>query len=520
MAKGFRVLPGVPVTVRDDTVLATDLWLPEAVEQAPAILIRTPYDKSELKSDFIRPQQLVEAGFAVAVQDTRGRFASGGEWAPLMWDQEGRDGFDSVEWLATQPWCDGAVGMAGTSYCGIVQLAAAALEPPHLRAIAPAMAGLARFEREETGGAFWLDHLFGWLCFVALDWARSSGDPSLVSRVLSFLADPMTLRGHLPLEDAPLFALPGFPARFGDIAAGAVTPDLNPDAIHIPILSLGGWFDLYLRSSIGLFESRLENRHLVIGPWTHSNLLPAFQGQVHFGVTASGAAAGIAAQHIAFFDHYLRNCEAEIAPMRYFEMQGAGWRDGDCWPPSNGGSRALFPTGAGTLNETPASGTVKLSYSQTEPVPTLGGRLMPIGGLIPGPADQRPLERHRGVALFDTPPLEADTAVAGGVALSIELECDRSGIDLTAKLVDVAPDGEALFVTDAIIRIADLEPGVRRRVTLQLADTAWRFRAGQRLRLQLQTSNFPHFDRNPAAHEHALVTLHLESARLSLPLAE
>lgn len=501
------------VRMRDGIALATDLWRPDTDAAVPAVLIRTPYDKSRLASDFIRPQQLVEKGFAVAVQDTRGRFASGGEWTPLDWGQEGSDGFDTIEWLAAQPWCDGNVGMAGTSYAGIVQFAAAALAPPSLRAIAPTMTGIALGELAETGGAFWLDHLFGWLCAVGIDWAVEKGDARQAATFAAWLADPAPLHDSHPVSEAPIFALPGFPVTYDRLSRDPITPAIAPASIDLPILAVGGWFDMYLRASIAAGTQGDAPRHLVLGPWAHSGQPSPMQGDLNFGLLGSAAGAGMAAQHIAFFDRYLRGAATDVPTIRYFEMPHGGWRTTDAWPPD--GERRVYSPLGGLLAESGEGGRARLAYQFADPVRTIGGRTMPLAGLTPGPLDQRPAAEHHASDLATSAPLLEPLVVAGAPCLAFEVDCDRPGCDVFAKLLDIHPDGRQLLVTDGHVRIT--VDGATASAALVMADTAWRFAPGHRLGLLLQTSNFPHFDRNPLAADAAELTL--ENILLDLPAA-
>jgi putative CocE/NonD family hydrolase len=128
---------GVATPMRDGTTLRADIWRPGGTGPWPAILIRTPYGRSFFNADSLRPEHCVRAGYACVVQDVRGRGDSDGDWVPFQWVQEALDTYDSVEWVAAQPWCDSNVGMAGASYLGIVQWLGAAARPPHLRAIDP-----------------------------------------------------------------------------------------------------------------------------------------------------------------------------------------------------------------------------------------------------------------------------------------------------------------------------------------------------------------------------------------------
>jgi hypothetical protein len=515
VGSSFEVIRNVAVPVRDGVSLMTDLWLPASREPVAVVLIRTPYDKSQLHSDFLRPQHLVEAGFAAAVQDTRGRFASAGTFTPFMWEQEGLDGYDTIEWLAVQPWCSGAVGMAGTSYSGIVQLTAALQHPPHLRAIAPALAGTADDEQEETGGAFWLDHLFGWLCFVARDWVRKAPGldelqrRTLADTVASFIRDPAILLSHRPLREAPLFKLPGFPLTFADVARRCVTPRINLRNITVPLLSVGGWFDLYVRGSIAQFQDRegLAERSLVMGPWAHSNLLPAIQGQCHFGPSSSGAAGAVPARHLDFFRRHLRNESVAAPRVRYFLTQSGRWLTAPQWPPPADrvqtfylhNPAALGALSRGTLTPWAASDDEppdSYVYDPADPTPSVGGRLLPLNGLIPGPVDQAPLAARNDVLCFDGIPQKEALAIVGAIDAHFYISVDAANIDLIVKLVDVAPDGRAYPITDGIARLSDLEPHAVVGVPMVLADTAWLVRVGHVLRVQIQSGNYPHIDPN------------------------
>jgi putative CocE/NonD family hydrolase len=215
----YTVIRNVLLPMRDGVRLCADLWLPDTKEPVPAILFRTPYDRSAYNPDVLRPQQCVEAGFAAVVQDMRGRFGSEGEWEPLNWAQEGADSYDTIEWIAAQSWCSASVGMSGLSYCGTVQLAASLTKPPHLKAIAPTMASSAEFDRIETGGALRLDLGVSWLLVTAIDWLlrrRAAGlaVPEAEAMILRAVQDPRFLYDVRPLRDMPLFSNEGFPISF------------------------------------------------------------------------------------------------------------------------------------------------------------------------------------------------------------------------------------------------------------------------------------------------------------------
>lgn len=308
----------VPVEMRDGTVLRADVWRPAEGPASPAVLFRTPYGKSPLGLATLTPAQCVDRGYAAVVQDTRGRFGSEGEWAPLDWSQEGPDGYDTVEWTAEQPWCDGNVAMAGTSYQAIVQWLAAMEKPPHLRAIAPTMSTSAPFDAEQLGGFLRLDHLTSWLGLTALEWVQrraAAGDPvdgAVVAEVVQLLTAP-----EVPLRRWPLSAIldfEGFPGRLRDIFAGhvATVADYHLGEVGVPTFSVGGWYDVFSHGTIELHRAMraldpVAGRHeLVVGPWVHSGQLPQVQGEVNTGPYGSAQGARLADLHLDFFDRHLR----------------------------------------------------------------------------------------------------------------------------------------------------------------------------------------------------------------------
>jgi putative CocE/NonD family hydrolase len=426
-----------------------------------------------------------------------------------MWAQEGEDSYDTVEWTAAQPWCTGAVGMAGASYLGIVQIAGAVLKPPHLRAIAPAICAVARHERPETGGAFWLDHLFGWTAGMTFDWAQKQRERGrALSReseaiVALSLDNPRALMDHRPLREAPLFDLPGFAITFEALSADTATPDFDVGAIEIPVLSSGGWYDLYLRGTLGLFSDGPSGaeRRVVIGPWIHSTALPNYAGQLNFGPRSTGGGAMLHLHHLAFFRRHLLDEDVDVPPVRYFLMGVNEWRTSETWPPPESRPQRLFLRGGGGLSSTAPDADEapdRYLYDPADPTPTVGGRTMPFATLSAGPIDQAALTHRRDVLRYDGPAAETPLDIVGAANAVVFVDTDAPSFDVVVKLVDVAPDGVALPITDGICRVTRSRGDAGfRRVDVNLADTAWRVRPGHRLRVQVQSANYPHFDANP-----------------------
>lgn len=503
---GFQVERDVAMEMRDGVRLRADIWRPMTGRPVSAILFRTPYDRRAFNADFLRPQDAAAAGFAAIVQDTRGRFASEGAWKPLMWEQEGDDGHDSVEWIAHQPWCSGAVGMSGPSYLGITQLVTAARRPPHLRAIAPAIASFAQGEWLEMGGGFRLDHILSWVAFMALDWLQrrqASDDPlpgAAVADVLRAAQDPRSLMDQRPLRDIGLFRLPGFPISFDDLTNPANAARILPEIAGIPTLHVGGWYDVFAQSTVAMFrQQRARGRHdahLVMGCWSHGGTLPSQHGEVNFGLAASGAGGRIAERHIAFFRRYLDGADVAIPPARYFLANAGEWRDATAWPPD----------GAVTV-DIPLSGPGERAYryDPADPTPTVGGRTLGLGGLAMGPIDQRRLNVRGDLLRYATLPVTTPLDLIGPVAATLTFSSSATDTDVVCRLLDIAPDGTMLPVTDGTLRLRyregfereiPLVPGVPVAVTIPMGDIAWRLRAGHRLGLQVQSANHPHLDPN------------------------
>jgi hypothetical protein len=526
----FRVQRNVPVPMRDGVMLRADLWLPERTGPAAAILFRSPYGKSRT-ADVLKAQDCVEGGFAAIVQDTRGRFESEGNWKPGMWDEEAVDTYDTVEWVAAQSWCSGAVGMAGQSYLGGVQLVGAALRPPHLKAIAPTMITAGHLARQEAGGALLLDMLVSWTAFMALDWMQRESAagrplaPEDVQYIVKAAQNPRKLMDFRPLRDLGLFKIPGFPISFEQATAAFGIPDLDWGKLDLPILFVGGWYDLFCGGTVGAFQKlrsenpgRKDQYHLLMGCWTHAASLPMYHGQVNFGLFADGRIARVFEQQLRFFRKYLCGDNLALPTARYFVMNANEWRDVADWPLADIGSQRLCLHSDGHAVTTGGDGRLdsiqptadepadRFVYDPADPTPTVGGRVLYVGGLAMGPIDQRPLEHRSDVLCYTGPETDEAFDILGPVRARLHVASSAPDTDFVAKLIDVAPDGVALPVCEGLLRMrwrngADrpappLRSGDVECISIDCAHVAWRVHAGHRLRLQIQSANYPHIDPN------------------------
>jgi putative CocE/NonD family hydrolase len=508
------------VRMRDGVALATDVYRPADGGPVPAILQRTPYDKegAQLRNYSLEVMQAVQAGYACVVQDTRGRFASEGEFDPFFAD--GADGADTIAWVAAQPWCDGAVGMAGGSYFGATQWRAASQSPPALKAIAPFVTAADYHEGwAYQGGAFELGFNLNWtLGRLALGEVIRRGGAGL-EELVAAIDDNAALYDVLPLTDVPLLA--DLAPYYHDWLAHpdyddywrAIAPKEHYGAVTVPSLNIGGWYDLFLGGTIANYVA-LKDRgaRLVIGPWAHGDNVGWF-AERGYGFMGAYAALDPTAVHVRWFDHHLKGLDNGVADdprVRIFVMGADAWRDADDWPlPGTRFTPYYLRAGGGLSPEPPGDEPPDAyTYDPRHPVPTCGGATflpgLPVAANA-GPRDQRAIDGRADVLTYVTEPLERDTEVIGPIELVLHASSSAPDTDFTGKLVDVHPDGRAEILTDGILRARyrdspseprPLAPGEVYELRIDLWATANVFRAGHQIRLDVASSNFPRFDRN------------------------
>jgi putative CocE/NonD family hydrolase len=517
--RGIRVRANVGVPARDGTRLSTDLYLPAASSPAPAVLIRTPYDNT-LPFLVEKGRRLADHGYAVAISDCRGRFDSDGAYEPFR--NEGPDGFDTVEWLAAQPWCDGRVGMAGRSYAGWTQWTAAQQRPPHLRTIVPrAMATDLHRGLVWRGGAFNLGVLLLWGLTTS---GRSMQDIDRLDWTEAFRTRPLIDAADVAGQDVAHWrAWLDHPLPDEWWTHGQSVPMTD---IEIPALVMGGWYDLYaddmLTAWAGLRAApaaAARRSTLVVGPWPHALSESTVTGELDFGARSQVDLEGL---ELRWFDRWLKDVPNEVAdeaPMRLFVMGANVWRDEHEWPLArtdwqawhlHSGGAAATSLGDGSLSRAaPAVDEPPdaFTYHPDHPVPTTGGPNCCWPALVPwGPYDQRGVEMRADVLCYTSDTLGDDLEVTGPIRVVLYAATDGRDTDWTAKLVDVWPTGRAINLCDGIIRARFrggfaqevlVEPGRVERYEIELMATSNLFLAGHRIRVEISSSNFPRFDRNP-----------------------
>jgi len=518
------IQPGVSVKMRDGVSLVADIYRPVSDEKFPVLLTRTPYNRT---GDPRMANELASHGYIVVLQDTRGRFASGGEFYPFR--NESADGFDTVEWAAKLDQSNGKVGMFGGSYVGATQMLAAMAAPPHLVSILPYVTASEYYDGwTYQNGALMQWFSSSWTSGLAIDTLRRYADRAQA---------PKEWVNTLPLQDYPLLKTPqtselapyfrDWLSHERDDAYWAQWR-VSDHYSQMTVMGLhaGGWHDLFLKGSIKNYtglrqqaataEARAGQR-LIVGPWAHAPTSPAGKiGDVVFG---KDAVLDNTSFTLKWFDYTLKGVKNEFssgAPVRLFIMGNNVWRDEQEFPlartrytryylHSTKGANSI--AGDGSLSVT-APGVEKkdeFDYDPQNPVPTIGGRLCCGGALPPGPADQRANETRSDVLVFSTPPLTEDIEVTGYISAELYASTSAVDTDFTALLVDVDESGYARFLTDGIVRAryrestkeaSAITPGKVYKYTIDLWATANVFKVGHRIRLYISSSNFPRFNRN------------------------
>ncbi|HEV2505191.1 MAG TPA: CocE/NonD family hydrolase [Mesorhizobium sp.] len=528
----------VPAKMRDGTTLLADVYRPSEAGTYPVLLMRLPYNKSDAQAFvYARPEVYASHCYIVAIQDVRGQFKSEGTFYPFR--NEGADGYDSVEWAAALPGSSGKVGMYGFSYVGATQWLAAAERPPHLVAIAPAQTGSDYFDGwTYEGGALSRAFVQSWpLSSVALSASRRLGNQQALNDIQAAAGKLSSVYGQSPLsrllpasqyEDA---AAP----YYGDwIAHNTWDAYWKPwsiraryDQIGVPALNLAGWYDVFLRGGVENYSGMREKggsdaarsgQRLMIGPWSHMPWLQKV-GELDFGAEASNP---IDALLLRWFDYWLKgeaNGLGDDKPVRIFVMGANRWREADSWPPAEAETVSFYLQSRGQANTRFGNGSLtpekpegeqaadRYRYDPADPVPSVGGHSCCSPDSSPiGPMDQASVEDRADVLYYATPPLEQDMEVTGPITVELYASSSAVDTDFTAKLVDVHPDGKAYNLANGIIRASmretlerrtPIEPGKVTKYTIDLGPTSSLFQRGHRIALEISSSNFPHYDRNP-----------------------
>ena len=502
-----KVLRDVMVSMRDGVRLATDIHLPAADGQGlagpfPTILIRTPYGKEKADTHFAR------RGYATVVQDVRGRYKSEGDFYIYM--NESKDGFDTIEWVGRQPWCNGNIGTYGTSYKAAAELALAVHRPPQLKTMFIGACFSDYIEEGAgRGGAFGLLHNLSYAFRLASTGKEAQNDPVAAAALAEAYADEKLAQWLFasPLKaNSPLQWAPSYRRWYNDWRLHPPNDDYwqqigynfeeyysqYPD---IPVYIVSGWYDLFKRGSFRNFQGlsrKNSDTKLLMGPWTHGyRHTRRYAGDVNFGPNAE-LCESMEAEADRWFDQFLKGANTGILkepPVRYFlicppeqaaktsdgRLQSGGvWKTAETWPPEGFQNQKFYLCGDDTLRTDVCKSKApsRFQYDPRNPVPSLGGDIVTGRQIVPrgprnqvpladtfGARNQLPLCARRDVLSFETAVLERDIEVTGAVSVSLWVSSEAKDTDFTAKLIDVYPPSEdypagyAMNLEDGILRM-------------------------------------------------------------------
>jgi putative CocE/NonD family hydrolase len=502
----------VMIPMRDGVRLAADIYLPAIGEEVakgrfPVILERTPYDKTSPRN-MTNGKFFARRGYVTVYQDVRGRFASEGQWYAFA--KEAPDGFDTVQWLGSQPWSDGQVGTMGASYAGSDQCALATMNPSHLATMVVAV-GAANYYHGSMRQNGALEQRFMVYAFrMAMTSKEAIADASLQAEIKkAFIEDMPDIVRRFPLKEGAtvLRRLPSYERWAIDIAThgefddywrqrGYAPDEYFDEHADVPSLYIGGWYDSYARNTplsyVKLSAIKKSPQVLLMGPWIHGGFEATNSGDVDFGTEAH---VNMNDLRLAWFDCYMKGLRTEFtdwSPVRVFTMgtgsqrmnkhdydcrldHGGYWRSAPDWPLPGTVDTPFYLRAGGdlTMDEPSESGASSTGYTfdPKDPVPTIGGGISAADSIIrPGAFDQRgrpdffgcvdtqPLNMRHDILTFQTSELEEDKEVTGEIVMHLWASSSAVDTDFTAKLIDVHPpsndypDGYAMNITDSIIR--------------------------------------------------------------------
>jgi putative CocE/NonD family hydrolase len=534
---------GVTIPMRDGVETVADVYRPAAEGRWPVVMTRCPYDRSDPHMGsmvIVDPAWLARHGFAVIVQDTRGRGESDGEFDPFF--QEIDDGYDTVEWAAVQPWSTGAVGIYGASYMGIAAYQAVASRAPHLRA-AVAFVGTPQMSMRTLGGPLSaVSSAWYGLLLVLETVRRRPMDPdakaSLMGRIIGMMMDANATGSILPLTDVDVLSDPELAPfwrewlREPNVARQSATPTLGTDPTRVgdvALLQVTGYRDFIADGAFRLASALAHHpkHRLIAGPWTHRGPYQGSTGARELPGTSSPAGPlGWGPLLAAWFDIHLRGGTGAAhpgglmwlgdGPIRYYVEGENRWASAASWPPptvmrewalsSEGDARSahgngrLLPPGSAPSAER----ADRFDADPRNPFPTCGGGMQIPEQGPEGIQDQRAVDHRDDVLVYTSDVLTSAVEIAGRPRVAVSFSSTAPDADICITLVDVEPDGFAYNVADGAQRTryrrggnADwLEPGTVTEVEVPLHDTAHVFRPGHRIRVMIAGASYPRLSRN------------------------
>ncbi|WNV87196.1 CocE/NonD family hydrolase [Umezawaea sp. Da 62-37] len=479
-----------PVVTRDLAIpmpdgvrLLADRYRPPGTEPLPVVLVRSPYGRRGAMGTLFGAA-FARRGFQVVVQSVRGTFGSGGEFRAFR--QEKEDGLATAAWLRAQPWCDGRLAMAGASYLGHTQWAVAPYLDPPLEAMCLGVTASEFTSSFYPGGVLALDNMLSWSATIGTQEKRFAAVPNPIRQRRTRKA-----MSHLPLRTADVAAIGGHVPFLEDVVTHAESRESWAEIDHgrdlaalgTPTSMVTGWYDLFISQQLRDFKALQAagaRTRLTVGPWKHGE--PAsFRTMVD--------------DQVSWLAAHLLDDRAQLhrPPVRIFLQKADRWLDFEQWPPAESKPRSLQLQAAGGLgDEQPEeSSPDRFTYNPADPTPTVGGPML-VGEAKQH--DNRSVEARADVLVYTGMPLERDLDVIGEVSATIHVRTSTGHADVFVRLCDVDAKGVSLNVTDGVLRLPTGDGITTAEVALD--PTAYRFRRGHRLRVQVSGGAFPRFARN------------------------
>jgi hypothetical protein len=517
----------IPVPMRDGVNLSADIWIPDSSQGDgpwPVLLLRTIYDNQEAR--YIGwAREFTARGYAVVMQDCRGRGDSDGDWEPYVCELY--DGFDTHEWIGEQDWCDGNLGTFGLSYPGFTQTLPATLRSKYLKAVAPIASQQDNYGHHRVNGVIHHNVSFAFLNMLG----RSMQYESLKH------FDQDTFFFELPIDTAMEKVSTTHPYYAGIIAHeqyddwwSSYSLRDKYDQVEIPSLFITGWYDSLSNENFKLFngwsknastEDARKKTKLLIGPWSHQ-IAP--WGRVPMGENGEyadrtfgkEALSDVIEMHTRWYDQQLKGIDTGIddePPIKLFVMGANEWRFEHEWPlartdwskyflhssgdaAANGGSLSLDAPSSDEPSD-------QFTYDPASPIPSLGSQYQTFD--FCGPHDRAHLQARADVLTFTSEQLAEDTEVTGPISATIWASSDALDTDFTAVLTDLEADGKAIALCEGIVRARFrngtdnpelMNPGEVYELDIDMWNTSNMFKKGHRIRIEISSSNFPRYNRN------------------------
>jgi len=520
------------IQMRDGINLSADIFIPQDNGKHPTLLIRTPYPRTKEVDEF-NAIDLTRNGWIVVIQNVRGRLGSEGIFNPFI--QEIADGADTIDWCVKQPWSNSKIVMSGASYVGLT---------PWLAAIQPSpkeLVGISSHISSSNvsndwffeGGALRQAFIQSWGLSLVLTDSKASVNHLKIAKI--YEKDLVKLY-TIPPSESPLVELLPQYSNWIDLLDKKywknIEDPINRTPSTLPRFFIAGWFDFFCEGTIHDYmesvqttNTTVRRNRIIIGPWSHYDVYSQKCGDLDFGVQANGSLEGIFPELFTWFNNIINDAPT-LGGAKVFIMGKNVWHEFPEWPPETSELKLYLSSinelGTGQFDNILSKEKQKEIKSRSflhdpkNPVPTVGGRTLdPVISFRAGPVDQRSIENRADVLTYTSEVLSRDLYVIGLIKAVITFATSGYSADIAIKLIDVYPDGKSINIVDSVQR-SRFTPDKKKTITIQVGSTAMMFAKGHRIRIQISSSNFPHFDLNPSTKISSLKAKEYKSSRQTI----